>query len=88
MTVTSFVPSGKSASTATTFIISGFHQVGQHRDAALARPLQELVADQRDRLGVVQLDAALEAPPRHLGSGPDLNTFLFPYSEMHGPTSP
>ena len=103
MTVTSFVPSGNMASTWTIFIISGtpvhyvlalqdrravFHQVGQHGDAALAGAFEKLVADQRDRLGVVQLDAAIETPPRHLGGGPNLDPFFFPYSEMHEPPLP
>ena len=75
-TVTSLVPSGKVASTCTSWIISATPSMTCARvitcapadirsatAAAVAGAFDDEIADQRDRLGVVELDAALEPPP-------------------------
>src|SRR5262245_52282394 len=42
---------------------AGFHQLGD--GAAIARTFQDEVGDERDRLWMVELDAALEPAPRY-----------------------
>ncbi len=50
------------------------HQIGNA--ATVARPLDDEVADQRHRLRVVELDATLAPPPRHLGRHGDQQLVL------------
>ena len=95
-TVTSLVPSGKVASTWTSWIISampsitwsrgedvraGLHQLGD--GAAVARALDDEVGDQRDRLGMVELDAALEPPARHHRGHGDQQLVLLARRQVH-----
>ena len=96
-TVTSLVPSGKVASTWTSWIISampsmtwsrethagaGLHQVGD--GAAVAGALDDEVGDQRDRLGIVELDAALEPLARDDGGHGDQELVLLRGVQLHG----
>ena len=57
------------------------HQVG-HR-AAVARALDHEIRDQRDRLGVVQLDAARQPPARHHRGKADQQLVLFAGGQVH-----
>jgi hypothetical protein len=54
---------------------AGLHQVGD--GAAVARALDDEVGDERDRLGIVELDAALEPAARHHGGHGDEQLVLF-----------
>ena len=60
---------------------AGLHQVGD--GAAVAGALDDEVGDERDRLGVVELDAALEAPARHHGGHGDEQLVLLAGGEIH-----
>ena len=59
------------------------HQLGD--GASVARALDDEVGDQRHRLGVVELDAALEAPARHHRRHGDQQLVLFARGEIHAP---
>jgi len=60
---------------------AGLHQVG---DAApVARALDDEVADQGDGLGMVQLDAAFQPPPRDLGRHGDQKLVLLTWAKVH-----
>jgi hypothetical protein len=60
---------------------AGFHQLGD--GLAVARAFEDEIGDQRDRFRVVELDAALEASPRHHGGGGDQELVLFPRGQKH-----
>ena len=96
-TVTSLVPSGNVASTWMSWIISAMpsitcarvstwapslHQLGDA--AAVARAFQDEIGDQRDRFGMVELDAALQPAARHHRGHGDQQLVLFARREIHG----
>src|ERR1700738_952259 len=57
------------------------HQVGDR--AAVARALDDEVADQRHGFGIVELDAALEASARDVGRHGDQQLVLFTRRQIH-----
>ena len=61
---------------------AGLHEVGN--TAAVACALHHEIRDQRDRLRVVQLDAAFEPPPRHMGRHGDEQLVFFARRQVHG----
>ena len=60
---------------------AGLHQFGDR--APVARPLDDEVGDQRDRLRVIELDAALEPPARHHRRHGDQKLVFFPGRQIH-----
>ncbi len=60
---------------------AGLHQVGDR--SAVARALDDEVGDQRDGLGIVQLDAALEPASRDHGGHGDEQLVLFARRQIH-----
>src|ERR1700720_2628803 len=57
------------------------HQVGDR--AAVARALDDEIADQRHGFGIVELDAALEASARDIGRHGDQKLVLFTRRQIH-----
>ena len=95
-TVTSLVPSGKVASTWMSGIISGTpsitssrreqggavaHQLGDA--AAVARAFHDGGADEGDRLGIVELEAARLAPLGQQCGGEEQQLVLFAWGQFH-----
>ena len=60
---------------------AGLHQVGDR--AAVARAFDDEVGDQRDRLGMVELHAALEAAAGDVGRHGDQQLVLFTRRQIH-----
>src|SRR5262245_57058472 len=58
------------------------HQLGDR--LAVARALDDEVGDERHRLGMIELDAALEAPPVHHRGHGDEQLVLLARGQMHG----
>src|SRR5438105_8544408 len=63
---------------------AGLHKFGD--GAAVARALDDEVGDDGDRLGVVELDAALQPAARHHGRHRDQELVLFAGGEIHAST--
>ena len=62
------------------------HQFGDR--APVARALDDEIGDQRDRFGMVELDAALEAPARDHRRHGDQQFVFFAWRQIHGFAAP
>src|SRR5262249_54985784 len=60
---------------------AGLHQLGDR--ATVARAFEDEVGDDRNGLGVVQLDAAIEPAPRHDGRNRNQKLVLFARGQVH-----
>ena len=95
-TVTSLVPSGNVASTCTSWIISAnalhhlgagddmgrlLHQVGNR--TTVAGTLDDIVGDQCDGFGMIELDAPLQPLARHDGRHGDQQLVFLAWRELH-----
>ena len=65
-------------------LCAGLHQFGH--GAAVARALDDEIGNDRDGFGMVELDAALEAPARHHGRHRDQKLVLFAGRKIHAGT--
>src|ERR1700754_36311 len=63
---------------------AGLHQVGH--GAAVAGTLHDEIGDDRDRLGVIKFDAALEPAARYHGGHRDQQLVLFAGGKIHAGT--
>ena len=63
---------------------AGLHQFGD--GAAVARALDDEIGDERDRLGMVELDAALQPAARHHGGHRDQQLVFFARRQIHAST--
>src|SRR5262245_65208451 len=60
---------------------TGFHELGD--GAAIARPFEDVIADQRHRLRMVELDPAFEPAARHDRGHGEQQLVLFAWRKMH-----